>query len=147
MSTNVSKAPRQLGSKEETFKALCTDFVLDKKVEKLLVESGMSNLEDFRYYFGDVDDVRTFVASDATLKDGPLRVQVARLRSAWNSYCILAKKRDHGHATNETHDLDDPLEEETLRGVVENWWSRHKVKFPPNSPRATKPSPGATASL
>ena len=92
----------------------------------------MANLEDMRFYFEDDTDVRTFVASDATLKDGVLRLQVSRMRAAWNAYCVLAKKRDDGRATHETKDLDDPLEEETLRGVVENWWTRHKVKFPPN---------------
>ena len=132
MSTNVSKAPRQLGSKAETFAALCRDFEIDKKVEVLLNESGMNNLEDFRYFFDDMENVRTFVAADKTLKDNVLRIQVARLRNAWDSYCVLAKKRDQGQATHQTNDLDDPLEEETLRGVVENWWTRHKVKFPPN---------------
>jgi len=132
MSTNVVRPFRQLGATEETFKALCTDFEVDPRVEKLLLDTGMSNLEDMRYYFSDNDDVRTFSAADNTLKDGPLRVQVARMRAAWNSYCVLAKKRDDGRATHETHDLDDPLEEETLRGVVENWWARHKVKFPPD---------------
>ena len=132
MSTNVSKAPRQLGSRAETFAALCRDFEIDKKVEVLLNESGMNNLEDFRYFFDDMENVRTFVAADKTLKENVLRIQVARLRNAWDSYCVLAKKRDQGQATHQTHDLDDPLEEETLRGVVENWWTRHKVKFPPN---------------
>ena len=91
MSSNISKAPKQLATKEETFKALCKDFDIDPRVEKLLVESGMKNLDDFRYFFDDMGNVRTFVASDKTLKDGILKVQVARLRSAWDSYCTLAK--------------------------------------------------------
>ena len=142
------KAPRQLSIKEETFKALCEYFDIDKTVETLLINSGMADLEDMRFYFEDDTDLRTFVASDATLKDGVLRLQVARMRAAWNAYCVLAKKRDDGRATHETKDLDDPLEEETLRGVVENWWTRHKVKVPPpTAPQATRLSQGATVSL
>jgi len=64
--------------------------------------------------------------------DDVLRAQVSRLRRAWHSYRRLAAKRDDGRSTNATMGLDDPLEEETLRGVVGNFWKRHNVKFPPN---------------
>ena len=107
MST-VIKVPRQLTNKEETFQGLCKDFDIDKKVEVLLLAFPMENLEDMRSYFDDDADVRIFVASDVTIKDGQLRLQTARVRAARHAYCTLARKRDDGRATHVTMDLDDP---------------------------------------
>ena len=76
----------------------------------------MNDPEDMRYWWTPDEDVRLFVAAHPDLKDVELNAQVSRLRRAWHAYRRLADKRDDGRATNTTMDLDDPLEEETLRG-------------------------------
>ena len=59
-------------------------FGLDQKVLALLLASPMDNLEDLRFYFTEEKEIDAFVATDDSIKDSDLRLQVARLRRAWS---------------------------------------------------------------
>ena len=76
-------APIDKGSKEETFTDLAKDFNFDDKVKDLFLKGPMQNLEDLRYYFATESEIDGFVAQEASLKDGALRIQIARVRRAW----------------------------------------------------------------
>ena len=54
-------APLQKGSKEETFAALAVTYGFTKEVADLFLKRTMENLEDFRYYFVDEDEIDAFV--------------------------------------------------------------------------------------
>ena len=60
--------PRQLSSKELTFKALAEDFNLGDKVLKLIMNSPMEDLEEFRYMFTCEKEVDVFVAADKSIE-------------------------------------------------------------------------------
>ncbi len=60
-------------------------FGLDQKVLALLLASPMDNLEDLRFYFIEEKEIEAFVATDDSIKDSALRLQVARLRRAWSA--------------------------------------------------------------
>jgi hypothetical protein len=50
-------------SKEETFNALADAFTLDNKVKDLFLKGPMENLQDFRYYFAEKEEIETFAAA------------------------------------------------------------------------------------
>ena len=75
--------PAQKSSKKETFEALCKDFNVDNHVLKVFEDSPIENLEEFRFYFTAEDQIDSFVAQVTSLKDGDLRIQIARVRRAW----------------------------------------------------------------
>ncbi len=58
-----SSTPVDRGSEEETFTALTADFGFHDKVGALFLKSPMENLEDFRYYFADEDEIDAFVTA------------------------------------------------------------------------------------
>ena len=55
--------PLQKGSKEETFAALAVTYGFAKEVADLFLKGTMENLEDFRYYFADEDEIDAFVTA------------------------------------------------------------------------------------
>ena len=59
----VNQAVSDMGSKEATFTALAEDFQFDKKVRQLHLDSPMTTLEDFRYYFAEEKEVDAFCAA------------------------------------------------------------------------------------
>ena len=61
--------PAQKASKKETFEALCKDFNIDNQVLKIFEDSPIENLEEFRFYFTTEDQIDSFVAQAASLKD------------------------------------------------------------------------------
>ena len=56
-------APLQKGSKEETFAALAATYGLTNEVIDLFLKGPMENLEDFRYYFADEEEIYAFVTA------------------------------------------------------------------------------------
>ena len=56
-------APLQKGSKEETFAALAVTCGFTKEVADLFLKGTMENLEDFRHYFVDEDEIDAFVTA------------------------------------------------------------------------------------
>ena len=122
--------PTQRENKKETFEALCSDFNIDVKVQELLIQSPMENLEDLRFYFLSEDQIDAFVAQDTSLKDAVLRIQVARMRRAWSAICSTSLKREAGKSSSAAIGLDDMLEEATLRDVKVNFWRRYRLRYP-----------------
>jgi len=127
MADNV---PVDKGSKEATFTALATDFKLDDKVRGLFLGGPMENLEDFRYYFADEKEIDAFVATEESLKGPEQRIQIARVRRAWAAVRQNGLRKESRNTISSVAELDDLLEEGTLREVKVQFWKRYKVKYP-----------------
>ena len=113
----VNQAISDMGSKEATFTALAEDFQFDKKVRDLFLQSPMATLEDFRYYFAEEKEVDAFCAADESLKDAELRIQVSRVRRAWAAVRQNGLRKENRNTVSSVAELDDLLEEGTLREV------------------------------
>ena len=70
----VNEVTPNMSSKEATFTALAEDFQFAKVVRQLFLDSPMTTLEDFRYYFAEEKEVDAFCAAEETLKDRELRI-------------------------------------------------------------------------
>ena len=120
-----------LTNKDETFASLCTEFKIHDSVQKLLKDSPMENLDDFRFFWGTEGEIAAFVNKATDLEQPMLQLQAARLRMAWS-----AVRRARGHQEGTTGlqalsaDLDDLLEEATLREVRVVFWRRYRMRFP-----------------
>ena len=58
------------------------------------------------------------------------RIQEARLRRAWHAVKHLGTIRETDKSRNDTADLDDLLDEASLRDVKTEFWKRYKLRFP-----------------
>ena len=123
-------APCEKGSKEATFIALATEFNFDTKVLELFLKGPMENLEDFRYYFSEEKEIDAFVAADATLQGADQRIQVSRVRRAWAAVRHNGVRKESRNTISSVAELDDLLEEGTLREVKVQYWKRYKMKCP-----------------
>jgi len=122
--------PVDKGGKEATFTALAKDFTFDDKIKDLFLKGPMDNLEDFRYYFADEKEVDAFVASEDALKGPELKIQIARVRRAWAAVRHNGLRKESRNTVSSVAELDDLLEEGTLREVKVQFWKRYKVKYP-----------------
>ena len=80
----ANPTPAQKSTKEETFRALCSDFTLDERVFDHFMKSLIGDLEDFRFFFVEEKDIAPGVASVA-IYDENIHIQEARLRRAWHT--------------------------------------------------------------
>ena len=119
-----------MGSKEATFTELAREFQFSDEIKKLLLDSHMTNLEDFRYYFADEKEIDAFCALDDKLKDAALRIQVSRVRRAWASVRQNGARKESRNTVSSVAQMDDILEEGTLREVKVQFWKRYKAKYP-----------------
>mgnify|MGYP000081602195 CR=1 FL=1 len=71
--------------KKSAFETLCRKFSISDAVLQLFMRSPMEGLDDFRLYFDDEDQIDIFVARISDLRGSALRIQVARVRSAWSA--------------------------------------------------------------
>lgn len=126
----AEEAPIDKGSKEETFTDLAKDFNFDDKVKDLFLKGPMQNLQDLRYYFATESDIDSFVAAETSLKDAALRIQIARVRRAWAAVRLHGTQKENRNNISSVAQLDDLLEEGTLREVKVNFWKRYKLKYP-----------------
>ena len=60
---SLQGAPLQKSSKEETFVALAATYGFTDEVTAFFLKAPMENLEDFRYYFADEEEIDTFVTA------------------------------------------------------------------------------------
>jgi hypothetical protein len=123
-------SPVDKGSKEGTFTALATEFAFDDKVKRLFLEGQMETLEDFRYYFADEKEIDNFVATEKTLVGAEQRLQIARVRRAWAAVRQNGLRKENRNTVSSVAELDDLLEEATLREVKVQFWKRYKAKYP-----------------
>jgi len=126
----ADSAPVDKGSKEATFTALAVDFKFDDKVRGLFIGGPMENLEDFRYYFADEKEIDAYVATEESLKGPEQRIQIARVRRAWAAVRQNGLRKENRNTISSVAELDDLLEEGTLREVKVQFWKRYKVKYP-----------------
>ena len=117
-------SPVDKGSKEGTFTALATEFAFDDKVKRLFLEGQMETLEDFRYYFADEKEIDNFVATEKTLVGAEQRLQIARVRRAWAAVRQNGLHKESRNTVSSVAELDDLLEEGTLRDVKVQFWKR-----------------------
>jgi len=87
-------------------------------------------LEDFRYYFAEEKEIDAFVAAEASLQGADQRIQVARVRRAWAAVRQNGVRKENRNTVSSVAELDDLLEEGTLREVKVQFWKRYKMKFP-----------------
>ena len=118
------------GNKEATFTALATEFKFDDKVKALFLAGSMENLEDFRYYFSAETEIDAFVATDSTLQGPDQRIQISRVRRAWAAVRQNGTRKENRNTVSSVAELDDLLEEGTLREVKVQFWKRYKLKYP-----------------
>ena len=109
-------APVEKGSKEATFIALAADFRLNDKITNLFLKGPMENLEDFRYYVADEEEIDAFVTAAlepeattslepeekpvATLEPEDMHhrqrwTQISRVRRAWKATRRIGSRRDN----------------------------------------------------
>ena len=108
-------APLQKGSKEETFAALAATYGLTNEVIDLFLKGPMENLEDFRYYFADEEEIDAFVTAiwkpEATTPQEPeeepevaselkgdcrqLAIQISRVKRAWQATRKLSLRNEN----------------------------------------------------
>ena len=119
-----------MSTKTAIFTALAEDFQFDKKVMTLFLDSQMENLEDFRFYFAEEKEVDVFCAADESLKDQELKIQVSRVRRAWAATRQNGLRKENRNSVSSVAELDDLLEEGTLREIKIAFWKRYKSKYP-----------------
>ena len=121
-------APMDKGNKEATFIALASDFKFDDKIREIFLKGPMESLEDFRYHFSEEKEIDAFVATEESMKGPEQRIQISRVRRAWSAV------RQNGLCKENTissvAQLDDLLEEGTIREVKVQFWKRYKLKYP-----------------
>ena len=116
--------PTEKGSKEAASTALASDFAFDDRIRRLFLNGPMVNLEDFRYYFSEETEIDAFVATEASIKGQDQRLQVARVRKAWAVVRQQGLRKDNLNTASSVAELDDPLEEGTVREIKVTFWKR-----------------------
>ena len=79
-------------------------------------------MEDFRYYFADEKEIDAFVATEDSLKGPEQRIQIARMRRAWAAVRQNGTRKENRNTISSVAELDDLLEEGTLREVKVQFW-------------------------
>ena len=122
--------PVDKNSKEETFTALADSFKFDDKIKALFLDGPMENLEDFRFYFAEETEVDAFVASEKSVTGTQQRLQISRVRRAWTAVRQNGLRKEKRNTVSSVAEMDDLLEEGTLRDVKVQYWKRYKMKYP-----------------
>ena len=122
--------PVDKNSKEETFTALADSFKFDDKIKALFLDGPMENLEDFRFYFAEETEVDAFVASEKSVTGTQQRLQISRVKRAWTAVRQNGLRKEKRNTVSSVAEMDDLLEEGTLRDVQVQYWKRYKMKYP-----------------
>ena len=113
--------PTDKDTKQATFETLCKDSKISEQAQALFISSTMEDLEDFRFYFTGEEQIDSFVAMVPELKNDQLKLQVSRVCRAWTAVRAMGTRRDARKDVVAAVELDDPLEEATLREVKSNF--------------------------
>jgi hypothetical protein len=120
--------PVDKGSKEATFTALAANFGFNDKVKDLFLNGHMENLEDFRYYFADEDEIDAFVAIPGWAAP-ELKLQTSFVKQAWSAVRqINLHKGDHNTASPAT-EIGSGLEV-ILKEAKVRFWKRYRLSYP-----------------
>ena len=101
------------GSKEETFAALAANFGLIEKVTNLFVNGPMENLEDFRHYFADEEEIDAFVAMGIGWASPELMRQTSIVKHAWRAIRQSGLRKGCYNTVSSTAQFNAGLEEAT----------------------------------
>ena len=93
-----SKGSHGKSSEEVTFAAINPEFDPDDKIRTLLSEGPMEDLQDFRFYFTDKEEIEAVAAVDGTMCEQGQKIQTARTRRAW----AAAKQNELGNGNHRT---------------------------------------------
>ena len=128
----MMNAPRQLGTPEETFDALCKQFNLDDKVKECILKQGCKTLSDFRFLVQDENEVKTVFIDPLRDLEGP-RLQTARLRHAWTACKALIDSQQVQSAQPVSiEDEDALLPSDELQDLKAIWFRRYHLKPDPS---------------
>ena len=100
------------------------NFELRDTIAKELLNTGVRNLEEFRFLFEDEVKIGTWVTK-LSLGDATA-IQTARLRRAWTA----CKVYEQGRSKVALADLNSLLEDSELRDVKTQFWKRYRLRFP-----------------
>ena len=114
---------------EETLGALAINFDLEQSVVQAFLKHKIANLEEFRFFFDSEAQVKTFLGK-LNLGDDRM-IQVARLRRAWSAVSLYFKQCDTDRSKVSATDLDSLLGDSELRDVKVAFWTRYRVRLPP----------------
>ena len=103
------------GSKEETFTALAANFSLNEKVKNLFLNGHMENLEDFRHYFADEEEIDAFVAMGSGWAAPELMRQTSIVKHAWRAIRRSGLHKECCNTVSSTAQFNNDLEEVTLK--------------------------------
>jgi hypothetical protein len=103
------------GSKEETFTALAANFGLNGKVKNLFLNGHMENLEDFRHYFADEEEIDAFVAMGSGWAAPELMRQTSIVKHAWRAIRRSGLHKECCNTVSSTAQFNNGLEEVTLK--------------------------------
>ena len=107
--------PTQQATREEMFSCLCADFSLHNEVKQEILNAGIQNLEEFRFYFTDESEIAPWLADCAL--DDVRRINETGLRRAWHSVRQSSSSREADRTRSNIVDFDDSLDENSLNDV------------------------------
>jgi hypothetical protein len=122
--------PVDEGSKKATFTALAANFGFDDKVRDLFLTGHMENLEDFRYYFADEEEIEAFVAIAGGWSAPERRRQTSMVKQAWTAVRQSGSSTKSYNTASSTTEIDSDLEKSTLKEARLRFWERYKLKYP-----------------
>ena len=128
--TLESKRSHDKDSKEVTFTALTAEFELDDRIRTLFLKGPMESLQDFCFYFAEEKEIDAFVAADDTLTDQEQKIQTSRMRRAWAAVRQNELRNGNESTISSATELDDLVEEVTLREIKLQFWKRYRMKHP-----------------
>ena len=129
MASSLSLVPRESSRIEDSLKALGMNFSLDPVVVEALIKTGISNFEEFRFFFDSEGAVEPWL-SKLSLGDGKM-LQVSRLRRAWHAITLYFRQMEQDRSKVASDDLDSMLGETELRDTKVSFWRRYRQRFPP----------------
>jgi hypothetical protein len=126
----TAKLQSTMSSKEVTFTALTAEFELDDRIRTLFLKGPMESLQDFCFYFAEEKEIDAFVAADDTLTDQEQKIQTSRMRRAWAAVRQNELRNGNESTISSATELDDLVEEVTLRELKLQFWKRYRMKHP-----------------
>jgi hypothetical protein len=122
--------PVDRGSKKATFTALAANFGFNDKVRDLFLTGHMENLEDFRYYFADEEEIEAFVAMGGGWSAPEQRRQTSIVKQAWTAVRQSGLSKKSCNTASSTTEIDGDLEKIILKEARLRFWERYKLKYP-----------------
>ena len=121
--------PVDKGSKEATFTALAANFMFNDKVRDLFLDGSMENLDDFRYYFADEEEIDAFVAMANGWAAPDHKHQTTVVKQAWTAV-RQSGLRQSIYSTASPTTKASMILEMALEKAKFQFWKQYKLKYP-----------------